>query len=372
MRRWSLAGQMLVLQLLVVAVTVAGLAVLALVQAHELLTDEASSKARAVAVSVAASPSVLAALDDPNPSVRLQPYAEQVRHQTGVDFITIMKPDGTRYTHPTPAEIGKRYLGHTERALAGETFSETYTGTLGESRRVVTPVMSDGRVRALVSAGITINKISARVRDQLAWGGLIVALALSLGAAGTWLVTARLRRQTHGLGPVELGRIHEHHDAVLHAVREGVIIVGAEGRLLLANDEAHRLLDLPADAEGRHALDLGLAPDTAELLASGRVATDEVHLVKDRLLAVNQRPTDVQGGPPGSVATLRDSTERPVTVDLGTNTVLGAEPGRIAEIPALLAEPRESREIALWDGHAGDRAADVLIEFVAGTRMAVG
>ena len=47
MRRWSLAGQMLVLQLLVVAVTVAGLAVLALVQAHELLTDEASSKAEA-------------------------------------------------------------------------------------------------------------------------------------------------------------------------------------------------------------------------------------------------------------------------------------------------------------------------------------
>ena len=50
-------------------------------------------------------------------------------------------------------------------------------------------------------------------------------------------------------------------------------------------------------------------PDTAELLASGRVATDEVHLAGDRLLAVNQRPTDRHGGPPGSVATLRDSTE---------------------------------------------------------------
>jgi UDP-N-acetylglucosamine 2-epimerase (non-hydrolysing) len=70
--------------------------------------------------------------------------------------------------------------------------------------------------------------------------------------------------------------------------------------------------------------------------------------------------------------TLRDSTERPVTVDLGTNTVLGAEPLRIAEIPALLAEPRESQEIPLWDGHAGERAADVLIEFVAGKRVAVG
>src|SRR5262245_58129076 len=127
MRRWSLAGQMLVLQLLVVAVTVAGGAVLALVQARDLLPEEAAAEARAVAVSVAASPDVLAALEGPNPSARLQPYAERVRHQTGVDFITIMSPDGIRYTHPNPAEIGKRYLGHIEEALTGRTFTETYT-----------------------------------------------------------------------------------------------------------------------------------------------------------------------------------------------------------------------------------------------------
>lgn len=69
--------------------------------------------------------------------------------------------------------------------------------------------------------------------------------------------------------------------------------------------------------------------------------------------------------------TLRDSTERPVTVELGTNTVLGADPDRIAEIPALLAEPREPREIPLWDGRAGERAAAVLAEFVARERLAV-
>lgn len=103
--------------------------------------------------------------------------------------------------------------------------------------------------------------------------------------------------------------MYEHHDAVLHTVREGVIIVGGDGRLLLANDEAHRLLDLPDDAERRHVRELGLDPGTADLLSSGRVATDEVHLVGDRLIAINQRPTDLAGGPPGSVATLRDSTE---------------------------------------------------------------
>ncbi|GAA3688384.1 sensor histidine kinase [Nonomuraea antimicrobica] len=297
MRRWSLAGQMLVLHLLVVAVTVTGGAVLALVQAHELLTEEAGGTARAVAVSVAASPDVLAALGQRDPSTRLQPYAERVRAATGVDFVTIMKPDGTRYTHPNPSQIGGHFLGHTDRALAGETFTETYTGTLGPSKRAVTPVVADGQVRALVAAGITIDRISARLRDQFAWGGLIVALALSLGAAGTWLVTARLRRQTHGLGPVELGRIHEHHDAVLHAVREGLLLVGRDGTLTLCNDAARLLLCLPADAEGRHVAELGL---------EGMLSDQEerVHLAGDRVLAVNSASSRL-----GTVITVRDHTE---------------------------------------------------------------
>ena len=63
--------------------------------------------------------------------------------------------------------------------------------------------------------------------------------------------------------------------------------------------------------------------------------------------------------------TLRDNTERPVTVELGTNTLLGARPERIPEITDLLARPREAaREIPLWDGHAGVRAARVLARFV--------
>ncbi|KAB8182688.1 PAS domain-containing protein [Nonomuraea phyllanthi] len=296
MRRWSLAGQMLVLQLLVVAVTVAGLAVLALWQAGEMLTDEASGTAEAVALSVAASPDLLAALDEPHPSERLQPFAERVRARTHVDFITIMKQDGTRYTHPNPAQIGKRFIGHTEPALAGRTFTETYTGTLGASRRAVTPVISGGKVRALVSAGITIDRISARKLDALLWGGLVVALALSLGAAGTWLVTVRLRRQTHGLGPVELGRIHDHHYAVLHAVREGLLLVGADGTLTLCNDAARQLLGLPGDAEGRHVGELGL-PDVP-------AGEERIHLTGDRVLAVNAAASRF-----GTVVTVRDHTE---------------------------------------------------------------
>ena len=58
--------------------------------------------------------------------------------------------------------------------------------------------------------------------------------------------------------------------------------------------------------------------------------------------------------------TLRDSTERPVTLELGTNVLLGARPERLAEVPALLGASPPGQAIPLWDGAAGPRAAAVL------------
>jgi UDP-N-acetylglucosamine 2-epimerase (non-hydrolysing) len=60
--------------------------------------------------------------------------------------------------------------------------------------------------------------------------------------------------------------------------------------------------------------------------------------------------------------TLRANTERPVTVRVGTNTVLGLDPARIAEIPGLLSEGPDGRPDppALWDGRAAERIADVI------------
>jgi UDP-N-acetylglucosamine 2-epimerase (non-hydrolysing) len=56
--------------------------------------------------------------------------------------------------------------------------------------------------------------------------------------------------------------------------------------------------------------------------------------------------------------TLRNNTERPVTVSHGTNIVLGLDPDRLAAIPDYLELPLRAERPPLWDGHAGERAAD--------------
>jgi UDP-N-acetylglucosamine 2-epimerase (non-hydrolysing) len=61
--------------------------------------------------------------------------------------------------------------------------------------------------------------------------------------------------------------------------------------------------------------------------------------------------------------TLRDNTERPVTVTLGSNVLLGLAPERIAEIPDVLAARGDHATVPpLWDGHAAERVVDVLAQ----------
>ena len=59
-----------------------------------------------------------------------------------------MAPDRTRFTHTDVTQIGGLFLGTIDRALAGETFTETYTGTLGPSVRAVAPIRDAGGQRS--------------------------------------------------------------------------------------------------------------------------------------------------------------------------------------------------------------------------------
>ena len=64
--------------------------------------------------------------------------------------------------------------------------------------------------------------------------------------------------------------------------------------------------------------------------------------------------------------TLREQTERPVTVEQGTNRLLGLEVERIEDIPSLLGDtPAPLGQPAGWDGKAAQRAADILVAFLS-------
>ena len=170
------------------------------------------------------------------------------------DFVTIMAPDRTRWTHPRDEELGKPYIGSIDAALNGQVFTEVMAGTLGPSVRTIAPVKdADGKVKALVAAGVTVRTVDVALSGRLP---ALLAISLALlagGSAASWLLGRYLRRVTRGWGPEELGQLFAYYESVLHSVREGVILIDPKGKVVMYNDQAAELLGLPKqDPDGRN------------------------------------------------------------------------------------------------------------------------
>ncbi|WP_160666574.1 sensor histidine kinase [Pseudarthrobacter sp. ATCC 49987] len=329
--RWSIARRLFVAHLLFMLALTAIVGTATFVDARDHAYDEAGRRMAAVATAVADNPLVLGAAGAADPTALLQPYALKVMADADADFITIMAPDRTRWTHPREEELGKPYIGSIDAALQGRVFTEMTAGTLGPSVRTIAPVKdADGTVRALVAAGVTVRTVDIAVSGRLP---ALVAIGLALlagGSVASWLLGRYLRQVTRGWGPEQLAQLFAYYESVLHSVREGVILIDPKGKVVMYNDQAAVLLGLTplssdvggASADGGRQeapslAELPLDPSLRELFESGRTALDEIHLTGPRILVVNQGPA-VGPGPAGgratpdvygTVATIRDRTE---------------------------------------------------------------
>ncbi|TLM81555.1 sensor histidine kinase [Pseudarthrobacter sp. NamE2] len=320
---WSIARRLFVANLLIVVVLIAIVGTAAYVDARDRTYDEAGVRMAGIANSIAASPLVLEAAGSADPPSMLQPYVRDVMATADVDFITIMAPDRTRWTHPREEEVGRPYIGSIEAALRGGEFTEVTAGTLGPSARTIVPVKDEtGTVRALVAAGVTVGTVDVAFAARLP-ALLGIGLALLLGGSwASWLLGRYLRRVTRGWGPEQLAQLFAYYESVLHSVREGLILIDAKGSVVMYNDQAAELLGLAA-TDGRDPLrppalaDLPIDDGLRRLFESGRTAKDEIVLTGSRVLVVNQGPAKgpesagARGRAPvyGTVATLRDRTE---------------------------------------------------------------
>ena len=118
------------------------------------------------------------------------------------------------------------------------------------------------------------------------------------------------------------------------------------------------------DASGVNSSRIVFAPPQSYL--------DFVHLIANARMVLTdsggvQEETTILNVP---CLTMRENTERPITINCGTNRLVGVEPEGIlgAAIQTLESAPQPVRMPELWDGHAGARIIDVLAQVSARPR----
>ncbi|PCC49027.1 ATP-binding protein [Brevibacterium aurantiacum] len=386
-RSGTLARRLFFMQLALIAVVCVALSITSYVSTLGSARQATSERVLSIAETLAHDPFVIESVEDSGDSAasaKLQPYALTVIDTAEVDFVTIMDRDRTRYTHPDPKQLGKHYIGSIDQALTGQSQVEEYEGTLGESVRAIVPVTdSSGEVTAMVAVGVTLETLSVARAAALPQIIIVGLAAIGLGGLGSWILSRYLRRVTLGYGPEQLKSLFAFYDSALHSLREGLILVDDDGRLVLYNDEAAELLGLPEpdDRTPIPLAEVALPSSVSSLLSSGRDAVDEIHLTRDRVLVVNQKQASQpdrgalgsSSSSGGTVATLRDRTDiQELTGELETMRTLSEalraqtheHSNRLHTVATLieLGRSREALDFAVRDQQESQRLTDSFVD----------
>jgi two-component system, CitB family, sensor kinase len=299
--RIPFAGRILILQIAVVTLVVGvGFGLVGWLLDDE-LTQQYGQRALAVARATAADPTVAQAAAEDDPQHILPGLAETIRQRTGALFVVVTDSRGVRLAHPNPDEIGRQVSTDPSEPLSGHEVVNVQRGTLGLSARGKVPLRTaDGTIVGEVSVGFDIGAIRHHVLSGLAVASLYALGALAVGAAGSALLAAWLKRLTLGIEPPQLAQLIRDREAVLYGIGEGVLAIDAHGEVSLCNQEASRLLGLTPRAGGTVTV-LDLPPRLRAAMRSGSVENGLLTVSQDRVLVVNW---DL-----GGVLTVRDRTD---------------------------------------------------------------
>lgn len=326
----TLAGKVLLLQLAVIAVLLTAVGVLSIRQSNADFAEERGAQMRSVAEYLADLSPVRDPLEglvadgsgDDDIARALALYTAEGARYSGASDVMVVGLDGTVLAATDPSRVGTvAELGDSD-AFDGR----QWTGDVEpDGQRAVAahvPVISDGDAdRSTPKVGALVGLVVAEaaypsVADQVSTAAPDLALFLGLGAllglVGTWVVSRVVRRSTRGLGTTELAGLADQREALLHAIREGVVGVGTDGRVTVMNDAARATLALDGgpDPVGRPVDELGLDPHVVALLTGeGADVRDALALVGSRVVVFNRGRASTGGRGIGTVTTLRDRTE---------------------------------------------------------------
>ena len=244
---------------------------------QETLVEESGKKLLSIARMMAADPRIAAAFVLPEPALSIQPLAEEIRRITQTSFVVAFNMDTIRYSHPLPDRLGKPFVGGDEkRALAGETYVSQAKGTLGISQRAFAPIFdSRGRQLGVVSVGLLLTEVRQRQQQAVFTLYVMAFVGILMGLAGAVILSRNIKKAIFGLEPYQIGALLEERNVIFSSIKEGVIAIDREERIIFINESARLLLTLPNHPEGSPVADIIPQTRLPDVVRTGKAVYDE-------------------------------------------------------------------------------------------------
>lgn len=308
-RRLQTKLSLLVTALLILLVSLIG--ALFSDSADKLLRQQIGQKALEVAEAVAINQQIRAGLLARD-AAAVQPVAEAIRHATGAEYVVVGDKNEIRFSHPDPEKIGKPFVGGDlgPALQEGRAYASEAVGTLGPSLRGIVPLRDDaGAIIGFVAVGYLISNIDSMIHDKQMEILGYVGIVLLFGVFGATVIARGLKEAIMGLEIHEIAALFHERNAIIGAIREGIIAVNGEGMLSFVNTAARKYLgdDFDKDLKGQPLKDVCSSPDLAQALEAGEKVLDREMVLQNRPMIVSVLPLGSEAG--GLVTSFRPKDE---------------------------------------------------------------
>jgi len=269
-----------------------------------------SARALAVANSIAAFPIIAELIEKHDPHHQIQNIVENIRIKSEATFIVVGDKNGYRYSHPDPSKIGRLMVGgdNSRALLEGEEYISRATGTLGPSLRAKVPIRnSTGDIIGLVSIGFLESTIADKSNQLFSKIIMLILGLLLFGVISAILLARSFRKAIFGLEPKEIGRLFKERNAIIEAIREGIIATDLDDKVTMLNQAAFTTLELSSAKDYRKSCISELVPNAnfSYIIDSGHSLLDQEYKIEENTIIVNSIPIHTGNKVTGVVSSFR-------------------------------------------------------------------
>ncbi len=280
----------------------------------EILEEKIGKQALQVAQTVARIPLVRRQIIKLQPEGELQRLAEEIRQQTGAEFIVIGNIQGVRFSHPKPDRIGQKMVGgdNTPALERGESYISRAVGTLGPSIRGKAPIITkDDGIIGIVSVGYLLEDVHHIVQEQQLKVGVMIAALMLIGVFGAVHISNHVKQKIFGLEPEQIARLFSERASIIESIREGIVAIDREACVTVANRTAIESVGCRSEDEliGKHIREVLPGARLSKVLEGGEQRFDHEFEVQGTMMILNTVPMVEDGEIVGAVASFRRKDE---------------------------------------------------------------
>ncbi|WP_080873876.1 ATP-binding protein [Oceanobacillus timonensis] len=273
--------------------------------------DTYKQLSRQTANGLAFMPALEEAIIDGNQE-ELQGIIDRVRLQAENPVVTVVTREGEYIVHPNEREIGvmEETDQFAQTLLYGSYVTENREGTLGPAIMTIAPIYEEvdinggERVIGAVTVEYLEESIRATIITKLTRLSVVAFIGIALCIGGALFLARSIQEDTLGIEPAVIADMFREREAMLNAVKEGIIVIDDNQSISMINPSAKTLLNASSDMQ-ESIKKLGL-PET---IHSGKASYDEEKTYHGKTFITNRIPLYENKQIVGAICSFRDKTD---------------------------------------------------------------